>query len=63
MPSHTEKAFYVLLNHPRVFKVASQFNYADNLKRYWHPRRGLPKKSPNLTAEARVALKKAVGAS
>ncbi len=60
VPSHAEKAFYVLLNHPRVFKVASQFNYADNLKRYWHPRRGLPKKAPNLTAEARNALKRMV---
>jgi len=27
-PSHSEKAFHVLLNHPRVFRVASQFNYA-----------------------------------
>ena len=60
VPSHTEKAFYVLLNHPRVFKVASQFNYADSLKRYWHPRRGLPRKPPNLTVEAREALKKAI---
>jgi hypothetical protein len=59
-PSHSEKAFHVLLDHPRVFRVASQFNYADNLTRYWHPRHDLPKKPPNLTPEARAALKKAV---
>jgi len=59
-PSHSEKAFHVLLNHSRVFRVASQFNYADNLTRYWHPRHDLPKKPPNLTQEARAALKKAV---
>jgi hypothetical protein len=60
LPSHSEKAFHVLLNHPRVFRVASQFNYADNLTRYWHPRHDLPKKAPNLSTEARAALKKAV---
>jgi len=59
-PSHSEKAFHVLLNHPRVFRVASQFNYADNLTRYWHPRHDLPAKPPNLSLEARAALKKAV---
>ena len=35
LPSHSEKAFHVLLNHPRVFRVASQFNYADNLNRFF----------------------------
>lgn len=59
-PSHSEKAFHVLLDHPRVFRVASQFNYADNLTRYWHPRHDLPKKPPNLSQEARATLKKAV---
>jgi hypothetical protein len=60
LPSHSEKAFYALLQHPRVFHVASQLNYADNLTRYWHPRHDLPKKPPNISAEARVALTKAV---
>jgi len=60
LPSHSEKAFHVLLRHPRVFRVASQFNYADNLARYWHRRHDLPKKPPNLRLEARAALKNAV---
>lgn len=60
LPSHIEKAFHTLLEYPRVFRVASQFNYADNLKRYWHPRHDLPVKPPNLSQEARAALKKAV---
>jgi hypothetical protein len=60
LPSHIEKAFHTLLENPRVFRVASQFNYADNLKRYWHPRHDLPKTAPNLSLEARAALKKAV---
>ena len=58
--SHCEKVFHVLLNHPRVFRVASQFNYADNLTRYWHPRHDLPEKPPNLSTDARAALKNAV---
>lgn len=61
LASHTEKAFHILLNHPRVFRVASQFNHADNLKRYWHRRHDLPAKEPNLSPEARTALKDAVG--
>lgn len=59
-PSHSEKVFHVLLTHPRVFRVASQFNYADNLTRYWHPRHDLPKRPPNLSLESRAALKTAV---
>jgi hypothetical protein len=46
LPSHTEKAFHTLLEHPRVFRVARQLNYADNLTRYWHRRDDLPKKPP-----------------
>ena len=60
LPSHSEKAFHTLLHYPRVFRVASQFNYADNLTRYWQPRHDLPKKPPNLSAEARAALKETV---
>jgi hypothetical protein len=59
-PSHTEKAFHTLLQYPRVFRVASQLNYADNLTRYWHYRHDLPKKPPDISAEARMALRKAV---
>ena len=47
LPSHSEKAFHTLLQYPRVFRVASQLNYADNLTRYWHRRHDLPKKPPN----------------
>jgi len=62
LPSHTEKVFHTLLQYPRVFQVASQLNYADNLTRYWHRRRDLPKKPPNITPEARMALRQAVSA-
>ena len=41
LPSHTEKVFHSLLQYPRVFQVASQLNYADNLTRYWHRRHDL----------------------
>ena len=57
LPSHTEKAFHTLLQYPRVFQVASQLNYTDNLTRYWHRRHDLPKKPPNITPEARMALR------
>jgi hypothetical protein len=60
LPSHTEKALHTLLKYPRVFRVASQLNYADNLARYWHRRRDLPMKPPNLSGEARLALRKAM---
>jgi hypothetical protein len=60
LPSHTEKALYTLLQYPRVFRVASQLNYADNLTRYWHRRHDLPKKPPDISTEARVTLRKAV---
>jgi len=61
VPSHAEKAFYVLLNHPRSSTVASQFNMPTNLNAFiGTARRGLPKKAPNLTAEARNALKRMV---
>ena len=59
-PSHTEKAFHALLQYPQVFRVASQLNYADNLARYWHRRHDLPKKPPDISSEARTALRKAV---
>ena len=59
-PSHTEKAFHTLLQYPRVFRVASQLNYADNLTRYWHRRHDLPKKPPDISPVARMALRKAV---
>lgn len=60
LPSHTEKAFHALLQYARVFRVARQLNYADNLTRYWHRRHDLPKRPPNLSAEARLALRKAM---
>lgn len=62
LASHTEKAFHTLLKHTRIFRVASQFNHADHLKRYWHRRHDLPKKAPNLAPEARAALKDTVAA-
>ena len=43
-----------------MFRVASQLNYADNLTRHWHRRHDLPKKPPDISAEARMALRKAV---
>jgi hypothetical protein len=59
-PSHTEKAFHTLLHHPSVFRVASQLNYTDNLTRYWHRRHDLPKKRPDISPAARMALRRAV---
>lgn len=60
LPSHTEKAFHTFLVQPRVFRVARQLNYADNLTRHWHCRDDLPKKPPNISTEARLALRKAM---
>ncbi len=55
-----EKVFNVLLNHPEIFRLAGQFLWADNLTRYWHRRRGLPKIEPDLGEAALASLKKAI---
>jgi hypothetical protein len=60
--SNVEKVFRVLLDRPDVFRVASQFMWADNLKRYWHRRRDLPRVAPDLGEEAQAELKRAISA-
>jgi hypothetical protein len=40
--TNIEKVFRVLLAKPEIFRIASQFAWADNLKRYWHRRSDLP---------------------
>ena len=60
--THIEKVFRVLLERPQVFRIASQFAWADNLRRYWHRRRDLPQVAPDLSPKARRELKKAISA-
>lgn len=58
--SNVEKVFRVLLAKPDVFRVASQFSWADNLTRYWHRRRDLPQVAPDLGDDAQRELKRAI---
>ena len=60
--SSIEKVFRVLLEEPRVFKVASYFTWADNLKRYWYRRADLPQVAPDLGEDACLGLKRAISA-
>jgi hypothetical protein len=57
-----EKAFRVLLSHPEVFQVASQFAWADGLTRHWQPRQDIPAAQPDLRSEALAQFKSAVSA-
>lgn len=58
--TNIEKVFRVLLDHPCVFGIASQFVWADNLSRHWHRRRDLPQAPLDLSPEALLGLKRAV---
>ncbi|MDP2999085.1 MAG: hypothetical protein Q8N47_16470 [Bryobacterales bacterium] len=51
-----ERVFRVLLDHPQVFRVASQFAWVDNLKRHWYRRHDLPKVALDLSEGARQEL-------
>jgi hypothetical protein len=58
--TNIEKVFRVLLDHPSVFRIASQFVWADNLSRHWHRRRDLPLVPPDPGPEALQELKAAI---
>lgn len=60
--STADKVFRVLLDHPRVFQIASRFAWADGLKRHWQPRQDLPAAEPNLDSQSLTDLKEAVAA-
>jgi len=55
-----DKVFRVLLDHPEVFLIASQFAWADGLKRHWHPRQDIPAAEPKLDGKTVARLKKSV---
>jgi len=57
-----DKVFRVLLDQPEVFRIATNFAWADNLKRYWYRRHDLPQVPPDLSPEAREALRLAISA-
>ena len=59
---NVQKVFWVLLEAPEVFKIASRFAWADNLRRYWFPRRDLPAVEADLSDSARLELKAAISA-
>jgi hypothetical protein len=57
MESHYERAFWTMLNHPRIFDIASMFNRADNLPgRSWRKRKDLPRVKPATDEEAVARL-------
>src|SRR5690348_4788512 len=58
--SIADKVFRVLLEHSGVFNIASQFAWADGLKRHWHPRQDIPAAQPKLDSRTLVRLKKSV---
>ena len=59
-----DKIMHVFLSHNRIFGVACCFDHADNLNgRSWHKRKNLPKKRPDVSAEALSQLGEAIKAS
>lgn len=57
MEGHHERAFHAFLEYPEVFKVARQFNYADNLPgRSWRKRVNLPEVQPRTDEESQRKL-------
>lgn len=58
--STADKAFRVLLEHPDTFRVASQFAWADGLKRHWQPRQDIPAAEPSTEPDSLARLKDAV---
>lgn len=57
-----DKVFRVLLDQPEVFRIATNFAWADSLKRYWYRRHDLPQVAPDLSPEARGELRLAISA-
>jgi len=60
--TNIEKVFRVLLEQPRLFRIASQFAWADGLKRYWHRRSDLPKVAADAGPAALDGLRQAISA-
>jgi len=60
--TNIEKVFRVLLEQPRLFRIAAQFAWADGLKRYWHRRSDLPKVPADTGPAALEALRQAISA-
>jgi hypothetical protein len=58
--TNIEKVFRVLLAKPEIFRIASQFAWADNLKRYWHRRSDLPAITADTGAAAIEGLTTAI---
>ena len=56
------KVFRILLSQPGVFRIARQFAWADNLKRYWHRRSDLPKVPADAGPAALDRLRQAISA-
>ncbi len=60
---HQHRAFWVMLEHPRVFHVATNLNHADRLhRRYWRTRNDLPKREPDDSEPSLRALGTALSA-
>jgi len=55
-----DKALRVLLNHPEVFRIAKDFAWADELKRYWQPRQDIPAAEPSTEPGSFEQLKQVV---
>jgi len=58
MRSHTERAFWAFLEHPKVFKVARRFRHADRLR--WRKRRDLPIGEPGADEDTTDRLAAAI---
>lgn len=57
------KAFWVFLNHRRVFDVAYVLDRADHLnRRYWRKRKDVPKRDPDLSSRAVADLEQSISA-
>jgi hypothetical protein len=57
------KAMWVFLHHRRIFDVAALMDRADQLDgRYRRKRKGMPKKEPDLSPQARAELRQAISA-
>jgi hypothetical protein len=62
LEGYHQRAIWVFLNEPKIFHVASNMNWADNLSsRYWRHRIGLPKQQPDILQDNRDRFARAVG--
>ncbi len=60
---YINKALWTLLEHPNVFDIAQIMNRADHLNgRHWRKRMDVPKKRPDVSAEALKELAVAISA-